>query len=279
MTTILGIVGWPVAHSRSPAMHGAGIAALGLDAAYVPFAVPPARLEAAVDGLRALGVRGFNVTAPHKRAVMPCLDEVGADARAIGAVNTVVLEDDGRLVGHNTDAEGLSRSLLEAGATVTGEAVVVLGAGGAARAATVGLARVGATRITVAARRWDAARALCDELTAHAAGAQLDAASIDEAEDALAGARILVQATSAPLGGGAPARAFAASLPLGALPDGAVVVDLVYAPRRTAVLERAAALGLPTLDGLGMLLHQGAIAFERWLGQPAPLGAMRSALG
>jgi len=278
MSAVYGIFGWPVAHSRSPAMHNAAFRALAIDAVYVPFAVPPAQLPGAIEAVRALGVAGLNVTLPHKSAVMPLLDELAPAARAIAAVNTIVRKGE-RLIGDNTDAEGLARSLLEAGVDLQGLEAVVLGAGGAARAATFGLAAGGAKRITVAARRRAAAEALAAELAPHCPGAELAACDFGAPlERACAGCGLLVQATSATLGESAAARAFADALPLHSLPRSAVVCDLVYKPLQTALLARASERGLRTVDGLGMLLHQGALAFEHWTGQRPPIGVMRAAL-
>lgn len=277
MTAIYGIFGWPVAHSRSPHMHNAAFAELGIDALYVPLPVPPERLPAAVQAARLLDVRGLNVTLPHKEAIMDELDAVEAQARAIGAVNTV-LRDGEKLVGTNTDAEGLARSLREADVNLQGARVVVLGAGGAARAAVVGLAAAGASRVTVAARRRERADGLCDavkqavecELTACDMGVGLPGA-FGECD-------LLIQGTSATLGAGEGPEQFAAALPMEELPESAVVCDLVYKPLQTTVMRRATERGLKTVDGLGMLLHQGALAFERWTGEAAPVGVMRRAL-
>lgn len=287
MTALYGIFGWPVAHTRSPAMQAAAFAALGIDAVYVPFAVPPDRLARAVASLDAVGIAGLNITVPHKGAILPMLSHVEAGARAIGAVNTVWREGGapgGALVGGNTDAEGLARSLAEAGVALGGTRAVVLGAGGAARASVVGLAGVGVGRIVVAARRREQADVLVGELRAACGATELAALSLDDAavlREELRGAALLVQATSATLGGhdAATAQRFADALPLDVLPASAAVCDLVYQPRRTAVLVRAEAHGLRTIDGLGMLLHQGAIALERWTGRRAPLDVMRAALG
>jgi shikimate dehydrogenase len=277
-TAVYGILGWPVEHTASPPMQNAAFAAAGVDAVYVPFAVAPQGLEEAVRGLRALGVRGFNVTLPHKEAIVSLLDAVDADAQALGAVNTVVREG-AALVGLNTDGPGLARSLHEAGVALEGARVTVLGAGGAARAAVVGLSRAGATVVRVAARRVEQARQLVEQTRALLPGTSVSACTLDgELEDAFAHTDVLVQATSATLGATAAAEALAASLPFDALPGQAVVVDLVYDPRETTVLRAAAARGLRTVGGLGMLLHQGALAFERWTGQEAPLGVMREAL-
>jgi shikimate dehydrogenase len=279
VTSIYGVLGWPVAHSRSPAMHNAAFAAYGLDALYVPLAVPPERLAAAVAAIRALDVAGANATLPHKAALLSLLDEVEPAARAIGAVNTIV-RDGARLRGANTDADGLARSLLHAGVALSGRRALVLGTGGAARAALVGLAAAGAAQIWIAGRRPDQAQQLADELRAHCAPCALEPCDLSALPPvALAACDLLVQATSATLGDAANAHAFAASIPLEALRADAVVCDLVYKPLHTALMQRASARGLRTVDGLGMLLHQGALAFERWTGRPAPLEIMRRALG
>ena len=276
---VYGILGFPIHHSRSPAMHNSAFEHLGIDARYVPFEVLPDRLGDAVRGLQALGVKGFNVTLPHKTAIMPLLDEVDAVARGIGAVNTV-LRDGERLLGTNTDAEGLCRALLEAGVTLPGARVTVLGAGGAARASVVGLARAGVQSVTIAARSLERAEALVAELVGFLAPVTLQAASFEPSSLATAFAQtdLLVQATSATLESSPDAERFAKSLPLAGLPRSAWVTDLVYRPLETAVLREASALGHRTVDGLGMLLHQGALAFEHWTGRPAPIASMRAAL-
>jgi shikimate dehydrogenase len=290
VTAVYAVLGWPVAHSRSPAMHNAAFQALGLDAVYVPLAITPERLPQAIAALRTLAIAGANVTLPHKSALLALggtapalrggalLDDVEPAARAIGAVNTIV-RDGARLIGANTDAEGLARSLQDARVTLTGARAIVLGTGGAARAALVGLAGAGVEHICVAGRRPAQADALVAELSAHCAPSVLAAADLAALSSAaLAACDLLVQATSATLGDGAAAHAFAATLPLEGLPAHAVVCDLVYKPLHTALMQRASAHGLRTVDGLGMLLHQGALAFERWTGRQAPLEIMRGAL-
>ena len=265
-TQLVGLLGSPVSHSRSPAIHSAAIEALGLDARYLAFEVSPAALGDALAGLRALGALGANVTLPHKSAVMAHLDRVEPAARAIGAVNTIRREG-ALLVGSNTDAAGLVRSLAEAGVDVAGRRALVLGAGGAARAAVVGLERAGAS-VSVSARREAAARAL---------GAATVVWSERALREAFESCELLVQATSATLGGAEAAQAFAAQLPIDALPERCAVIDLVYAPRETAVLRRANERGLHTVDGLGMLVWQAALAFEQWFGVTPPVHAMRAA--
>jgi shikimate dehydrogenase len=279
MTALYGILGDPVAHSRSPDMHKAAFAALGIDATYVRFRVTKEHLRAAVRGLQALDIQGANVTVPHKEAVLAYLDEVSDEARAIGAVNTIVRQGE-RLLGHNTDADGLVRALEERGVNLANANVVIVGAGGAARASVVGLARRGAAKISVMARKPALGTALIHEVRSVCSAAVLEALPCEEPQlrTVMASATLLVQATSATLGSGADTHVFAQSLPLEALPKDAHVIDLVYNPLDTAVLARAAGLGLRTLDGLGMLLHQGALAFTLWTGRPAPLEAMRMVL-
>jgi shikimate dehydrogenase len=264
--TRLWVIGRPIAHSLSPIMHGAALAALGSAAQYGRREVAPDGLAAFVDEVRGdASTLGFNVTLPYKVAIAGFLDRLEASAVQVGAVNTVVREG-GALVGLNTDAEGLARSLREAGIEPRGRRALVIGAGGAARAALVALE--GAER-RIAARDLEKARALVGILGIDAAVQPLDAIDPD--------VELLVQASSASLDPQQGA-ALAARLPLARLPREAAVVDLVYRPRRTAVLAAAEARDLRTVDGTGMLVHQGALALERWLGVPAPVAVMRAAL-
>lgn len=277
MTDTYCVIGDPVAHSLSPAMHNAAFKALGIDAIYERRLVSPADLARAIADMRDSGVRGINVTVPHKEAVMQHVDEVEPAARAIGAVNTLV-RDGHRWIGCNTDAAGLASSLREAGVELQGARVVILGAGGAARAAIVGLGQAGAETITVAARSIDRAKGLARELT-RASDTMVHGEDMGFGlTHALTTATLLVQATSATLASDPNAQAFADSIPIEALPGDATVIDLVYKPLTTTVMRRAEQCGLHTVDGLGMLLHQGALAFERWTGQKPPLPVMRAAL-
>jgi len=279
VTLRFGVIGSPVAHSRSPEMHEAAYRALGIDATYERVHVAPDELAGFIGRLAAEGFRGINVTLPHKQAVGAHLDEISKRARIIGAVNSITVEDDGRLVGDNTDAPGLVRSLVEAGFAPRGARVVILGAGGAARAAVVGLAEAGASAITIAARREEAAEALIEDLDAATVPTLARSGMGESLRAVFEDASLLVQATSATLASSPDPTGFAAALPLDALPRDATVVDLVYSPRETTVLAAAASHGLRTVDGLGMLVCQGALSLERWLGQPAPIAAMRDALG
>ena len=272
----LGIFGWPVAHSKSPQMHESAARALGLQLRYERFEVPPEGLAEAIAAKHAAGIDGYNLTVPHKEAILSLIDEIAPAARAIGAVNTVV-RTGGRYIGHNTDAPGFVRSLEEAGVSVRGARVVVLGAGGASRAAVVGLANAGAAEITVLSRRPEQSEALLRSLGEELA-CNLQAAPLREAGSRFGAATLLVQATSATLESNPGAQEFAESLPIQALPIEAAVVDMVYKPLRTSLLARAEQRGLQTVDGLGMLLHQGAIAFEMWTGFEPPLDIMRATL-
>jgi shikimate dehydrogenase len=247
-------------------MHRAALDALGLrDTTYEAIDVPPEALAATLARLADEGFVGLNVTLPHKTAVIAHLASIDDVARAIGAVNTLVRVG-GAWAGTNTDALGLARSLAESGVRVAGARAVVLGAGGAARASVMALAD--ASRIVVAARRLDAAREVAS-LRPTAVATTLDALALD-------GVDLVVQASSATLG--EHAASFAAALPLDALPAHATVVDLVYRPRETAVLARARARGLACVDGIGMLVHQGAASLARFVGIEPPTLVMRRAV-
>jgi len=272
---VVGVIGWPVAHSLSPRMHNRAFARLDMNWVYVPFAVRPEDLETAVAGLRALSVRGFNVTIPHKTAIIPFLDRLTPLASAIGAVNTVINQD-GYLVGDNTDGIGFVRSLREeADFDPKGSRVVLLGAGGAARAVAFALAQAGAARLVIANRT--VARA--EELAAAVAGQGAEAVALPldspELGEELAGADLLVQTTPAGLAGGDEDRL---PVPETWLDPPLIVCDIVYNPPLTPLLAAARRRGLRVVPGWGMLLYQGTAAFERWTGRPAPVAVMREAL-
>jgi shikimate dehydrogenase len=265
---LTGVLGYPVRHSLSPAMHNAAFRALGLNGVYLAFEVAPDRLAQAIAGMRGLGIRGLNLTIPHKEAVIPLLDGLTDAARHIGAVNTLFWDGE-RLVGDNTDAEGFLRALYEAGVNPAGQTVLVLGAGGAARAVVYALRQQGCT-VWLANRSRERAEALA---------AAFGCAGILPLErDALtqvaAHADGLVNCTSL---GMEPHADTTPPVPAEALPVGAWVCDLVYRPLQTRLLQAAAARGLTTIDGLGMLVHQGALAFERWTGSPAPVAILAQA--
>jgi len=258
---LAAVIGWPVGHSISPAMHNAAFRALGLHWHYLALPVDPRDLSVAVAGLRALGFAGFNVTIPHKIAMLPLMDELSEDAVAIGAVNTVVIRD-GRLTGHNTDAYGFLTTLEASGFAPAGRQALVLGAGGAARAVVYALARAG-TVVRLWNRTPERASRLVADLAPHLAGASVAALPGDGAAlaGALSKADLVVNATSVGMKGG-PA---GSPLPAGLLlrPD-MTVFDLVYTPPLTPLLRQARAARARPVGGLGMLVRQGARAFTLW---------------
>jgi shikimate dehydrogenase len=258
---VLGVFGDPVAHSLSPFMHARFAEQTGSNTAYVPFHVRPEGLETALFALPALGIRGVNVTVPHKEAVHRLLNEHSDAARQIGAVNTVV-NDDGRLWGDNTDAAGF-RGDLEAHFPQRlweQDGAVVLGAGGAARAVVYALAAAGTAPLVVANRSRDKAEALVAELAPeHGVACGLSAESL---EGPLAETALLVNTTSIGLEGDA-----FPDLPLHQLRSSASVYDLIYKPARTPLLQAAEQRGLAVANGLGMLVRQGAVSYARWTGQ------------
>lgn len=270
----------PAGHSLSPVMQQAAFDALGLDARYEAVDVPPERLTEAVRSLRGAGVLGANVTVPHKQAIAPLLDGLGEDARAIGAVNTVLVQGE-RLLGENTDAVGFERALAEAAVSPRGARVLLLGAGGAARAVAWALRRAGAEELLVWNRTPQRAEALAQQIGSQGrtsgAAAALRARAVARPEQAAGGCDWVVNTTSLGMvrSGGEPEES---PLPEGPWRGVAVAVDIVYRPRRTRFLRDAADQGVRTVEGVGMLLHQGAVALERWTGREAPVEVMREAL-
>lgn len=277
---IVGLIGWPVGHSVSPKMHNAAFAALNLPWCYIPLPVPvepAARIGEAVLGLRALGLAGANVTVPHKQAVMPYLDHLSPAAQAMGAVNTIVVGKDGTLTGDNTDAPGFVADLQDHGVGVEGKRVLVLGAGGSARAVVFGLGQAGVAAITVANRTVDRAAALVESLAAHLPACPLAACALpDDLADVAADAEIVVNTTSLGMSPNVDTTPWPEELPLR---PSQVVYDLVYNPRRTRFLTHAEACGAQAIGGIGMLVWQGAIAFERWTGVRPSVEVMRQAIG
>ncbi|MBR5162911.1 MAG: shikimate dehydrogenase [Schwartzia sp.] len=270
-TINLGVIGWPIAHSLSPAMQTAAIRAAGVDYSYIAMPVRPDAIQGAVEGLRSLGFRGFNVTIPHKTAVIGLLDEIDEDARRIGAVNTVVNEG-GRLLGRNTDVAGFLLGLSRQGIEVRGRRAVVLGAGGAARAVLWGLLREGASGVTVAVR--NAAKAK-EALADFSKDVEIISWDDDAFAGALQSADILVNTT--PLGM-TPNLDAAPPVDWAHVRPEAFVYDIIYTPARTRFLREAETHGHRVQSGAVMLVGQGAEAFRLWTGVRPDEKAMETAL-
>ena len=268
-TELYGIIGHPVRHTLSPVIQNAALRALGLNAVYLPLPVAPEHVREALLGLAAVGAKGLNVTVPHKQAVIPCLLELTPEAAAIGAVNCLRLGEGG-YEGTNTDGTGFMLSLQEDLAWYPqGKRVLLLGAGGAARAIGWHLLKEGVSRLTIANRTFERAQELARDLRADPGG-EVDAVPLDAVGGL--GPHLLVNATSVGMGDGhAPVRLRTVEVTEG-------VIDIVYRPFSTPLLEQARELGLPRANGLGMLLYQGAAAFRYFAGLEAPVAAMREAL-
>jgi shikimate dehydrogenase len=322
---LVGVIGWPVGHSKSPAMHNAAASELGLDLIYLPLAVEPGDLEKAVSGLVALGFRGVNVTVPHKEAVMAFLDEIDPAAQAIGAVNTIVVSrqpraesrrptaDSGQrsadggqrsaisgqrstvggqqpdnsiphhlapspqLFGYNTDWQGFMADLEERKVGPQIGQCLILGAGGGARAVAYGLASAG-NPVHVFARRMEQAQRLAEDLGPHCPGGELTAhhwQALDEDDGLFTDARLIVNCTPV---GMAPDIDYSPWPKERAFPASAFVYDLIYNPAETMFLQQAKSAGCKAANGLGMLVHQGALAFQLWTGKSPDLQTMVSAI-
>jgi len=273
-TRVVCIVGDPVRHSLSPIMQNAAFAASLLNYVYVPFAVSPGNLGQAVAGLKALGACGFNVTIPHKTAIIPFLDRLDESAHAAGAVNTVQLCDSS-LVGYNTDGDGLVDSLLADLAFSPGaEQILVVGAGGAARGAIAALCRSGAKRILVCNRSLENAVAVKQDMNVRYPETVIDVVGQNQlCREHLRLTSLLLNTTSLGMNGER-----IEGVHLSCLPGDAKVYDMVYSCSGTPLLMEASASGLQAVNGLGMLVAQGERAFEIWTGQKAPEGVMRLAL-
>ncbi len=266
-TRVAAVIGSPVRHSLSPALHNAAFAQLGIDWVYLAFEVAPGRATAALDAMRALGIAGLSVTMPHKEAVAAAVDVLDPAARLLRSVNTVVAQPDGSLVGHSTDGDGLVASLTAAGVAVAGSTACVLGGGGAARAICEALARAGAAQVVVvnrtpAAAEVAAALAVSNGAVVGSVGVIRDIGAAD----------IVINATSVGMG--------TRELPCdpSLLRAGQVVADIVYHPRETELLRAARALGAVTVEGLGMLVHQAALQQQLWHGAMPDVAVMTAAV-
>ncbi len=271
-TKLCGIIGDPIEHTMSPAMHNAAFEALGIDYTYLPFRVRPEELKNAIAGLKALGIVGLNVTIPHKVAVIPLLERIDPLAGKMGAVNTIVNEG-GLLTGYNTDAPGFLQALRSKAIEPRGKKIVVIGAGGAAKGISFILAEAGAS-LVILNRTLSRAEELASQI-AQFYQQDLKAMALSEAnlKKALDGADVLVNTTSA----GIVPDVDLTPVPAGLLKPDIIVFDIVYNPLETRLLREAKAAGARTIDGLDMLVWQGVLAFEKWTGRKAPFDVMKQA--
>lgn len=281
-TKIVGVIGAPVEHSRSPQMHNAALVKAGLDYVYVPFHVPVDAVAEAMNGFKALNVVGINVTLPHKQAVIHFLTSISQEAELIGAVNTLTFIN-GEVHGENTDAPGFLRALEETGASVpVDKDVVVLGAGGSARAVVVALALAGVRSVVITNRTVSKAVALAEELsekinvqeeTGHKTVLEGMGLQDSRLPDAVKGSALLVNTASSSMDTSHPLL-----IDSNWLQPSTIVYDIVYTPPMTTLLTTAAEKGCKIVGGIGMLVHQGAIAFERWTGVEPCVETMQKAL-
>ncbi|MEG3439268.1 shikimate dehydrogenase [Pannus brasiliensis CCIBt3594] len=275
-TKLLGVIGSPIEHSRSPAMHNAAIAELGENYVYLPFPIAPESLQTAIEGFAAIDVRGFSVTIPHKLAIIPFLEAITEKARLVGAVNTVWRTETG-WQGTNTDVDGFLAPLQSLSRDWSGVNPVILGNGGAARAVVVALASLGCREIHVVGRNQRKLDPFKESWADTDLYGSVEVHGWDELEGLVSDTGLLVNST--PIGmsphvGESPVEGELLDL----LPSGALVYDLIYNPRPTRLLQLAEERGVTAIDGLEMLVNQGAIALEIWLGRSVPVGVMREAL-
>jgi shikimate dehydrogenase len=271
---LAGIMGWPIAHSRSPAVHGFWLQEHQIDGVYVPLAVAPGRLGQALRALPVLGFRGCNLTIPHKQAALKAMDRVDDFARRIGAMNTVIVAPDGTLEGSNTDVFGFRENLREQAQEWRASAgpAVILGAGGSARSVIAALSAEGVAEIRLVNRTLDRAESVAHDLAVPET--RITVHPWRQRAEALAGAGILVNTTSLGMEKEPPLE-----IDLAVLPRNAVVVDIVYVPLETGLLAAARRRGNLAVDGLGMLLHQGRPGFTAWFGiAPEVTPALRQAM-
>ncbi|MCE5200394.1 MAG: shikimate dehydrogenase [Armatimonadota bacterium] len=273
-TKILGVFGHPVSHSLSPVMHNAAIEALNIDFIYVPFHVLPDDLGRAVDGVRALSVAGVNVTIPHKERVIEHLDEISEEALRIRSVNTII-NTGGWLRGESTDGRGFLRSAEAEWGKLGGASVVVLGAGGSAKAISFALAEIGC-KLVIANRTRERAEELAGSLNSLFGNGKVSAVGLDldTLSDEIRRADLLVNTTSVGMHPDVDGIPVSTEL----LHPGLLVYDLVYNPAVTRLVSEARSRGAKAVTGLGMLIYQGALSLELWTGQPAPIEVMRKAI-
>ena len=275
MTQRLGIIGYPIGHSISPIFQQAGLNHLGIDATYEKWEVTPEGVGDFVNGLRAPGTLGINITVPHKQAVIPFLDEVDEWATAAGAVNTIVNRD-GRLTGHNTDGPGFLQALLvETGYSPDGTRALILGAGGAARGILLALVRGGVDSLVIANRTFERAETLAQLASENGVKSEAIPLAGDALTEAAASANLIVNCTTMGMSHGPDEHG--SPISAAQIPATAIVNDVVYTPLLTPILKEAAAAGATALGGLHMLVYQGVLSFQMWTGRDAPVDVMLAA--
>ena len=273
-TQVYGLIGYPVRHSKSPAMHNAAFERLGMNAIYLCFEVRPEHLKLAVEGIRSLGIAGMNVTVPHKQAVIKYLDEITTVAERIGAVNTIFRRGD-KLIGTNTDAEGFIRDLRDTCRfAARNKRCLIVGAGGGARAVCFGLADAGAKTIFIVDIDKKKSRALMRDLKKQYKAVEIKAVDHKNIPDIAPDVHLLVNATPVGMKETDPA-----PVDLSPFPSTTLVYDLIYSPSLTGLLVQARKRKMPYANGLGMLLQQGAVAFKHWTKVDPPLEVMAKAIG
>ncbi len=274
-TTLVGLFGWPVTHSISPQMHNAAFVARQMNWRYLAFAVPPERVSEAVAALPALGLRGVNVTVPHKQAVMPHLQHWTPAAEAIGAVNTIVVEKDGQLTGDNTDGAGFIADLQAHNVEPEGKRALVIGAGGSSRAVVYGLAEAGVESVKILNRTVAKAVDLAAIMQSYFPEVSIDSAAFpDDVTGSAQDANLIVNCTSLGMDPRIEGLPWEENVEFR---EDQIVYDLVYNPAMTRLLQLASTDGATAIGGLGMLVYQGAIAWEKWTGETAPVDVMQQA--
>ena len=268
-TKVYGILGFPISHTFSPSLHNTAFREAQIEAAYLPFEVEPESLPAAIEGIRSLQMGGVNVTIPHKISVLPLLDEITPTARLIGAVNTI-RNDQGRLIGTNTDGHGFIRSLSQFSFAPENQTILMLGAGGSARSILVALAECKAKRIFLVNRTFKKAQRLAEEFSPHFPETEIRVETLSNLIHFPID--LLINTTSVGMKDeGAP-------VDLTQFQSLGHVIDIIYTPRQTLLLKHAEKLKIPFINGIGMLLHQGCEAFEFWMNQEAPVASMEKKL-
>ena len=273
-TKIVGVFGYPISHSLSPAMHNAAFKYLNLDYIYIAFEVKPSDLKAVVKSIPALNISGINLTIPHKEAVVPYMDKLTREAELIGAVNTIEVQNSG-LIGHNTDALGFIRSLREFGVSIKGKSVLLLGAGGASKGVGFALVLNKAKEICIANRTLEKAKVLASNLRKKANFSKVSVIPLEHKhlKSVLKNTDILINATSSGMKSKDPLL-----VPSDSIIKKIIVYDLIYNPPETKLIRLAKKKGCLTINGESMLVHQGAIAFEIWTKRKAPVEIMKKAL-